>query len=176
VYSRFGLICELLEQTIQIMMTGQVGKSRQKMWRSIAIPGYFAVRGNGAMADRSFDHTATPTFRAYLNQMGRPSVKEARRLLRLWEKGSLPALLRPQAQRVAMSFLGFLEDAYGRGALAAWLRALRTPSQTIPKSLVFVFGKTEAELWREWYTYYYVDQWRRIVRGVAPLRSLPQPR
>lgn len=176
VFSRYGLISALLTHTLRILLTQQTKALRAKMWRASFLPEYFAVRGSGAMTDRSFDRTSTPTFRRYLDRMGRPRKAEALRLLSVYQKGKLPTMLHKQTQQVGMSFISFLEDAYGRGVFAAVFRTcLAKPKRSFRQVVEMVTGQSWKTLWSQWYEYFYEDQWHLVLERRAPLASVPAP-
>lgn len=173
VYSRFGLISTLLERTMQLVLTQKAHDVPVQLWRSIGFPLYFATRGNGAMASRVFDRSIASTFRDRLERMGRPNVQDAQRMLKLYRSQKLAPLLYPHARNILISFLGFIEDAYGHGVLAALLRdMLQHPQWSFDKHVLRVLGQTETYLWNKWFVHYYTDQWKRVVQGLDPLKTI----
>lgn len=163
--SKHGNIGYILEQTVRFMLTGTTKVNPKDFWRSVAIPAYFRLRGIGAMVDRTYDKTSRPRFLSSLRQAGRPQVGELQRLIQRYKAGQLPWLARRRSMELISSMLGFLEDAYGRGALGAILRQ-QLPAKKGKKSLSFeaslkgVIGESSEVLWKKWSRYYYSDLWR----------------
>lgn len=160
--SKYGLVGELTQRLVRLLLTGSVKEDNSLLWRSVLIPAYFELRGTGALASRSYNRTVTPKSREILFKAGSPTVKDVMSLLSDLRTKTMPLQVHARAERIGVTFLGFLEDAYGRRTLAAVLQHLISkPKSTFSQSLQHVIGKTESVLWKEWTLYYYSQQWRR---------------
>ncbi len=160
--SEFGLVGELTQRLMRLLLTGSVKADRTRLWRSLLVPAYFELRGTGALASRSYNRTVTPKCQEILTQAGLPQVKDIQPMLVDLKTSSMPDAVRAKGIRVALTFLGFLEDAYGRRSLAALLQHLVSqPKQSFAQALKHIIGKTEDVLWMEWTLYFYSQQWRR---------------
>lgn len=160
--SEYGLVAQITQHLVRLVLTRSLEPNMQKFWQSIAVPAYFDLRGTGAMLSASYDRTTFPKFREILQQSGYPTAQEISSFLQGLRERKTPPLLQQRAIRVACSFLGFLEDAYGQRVMVAFLRYV-AKHQTVSweQSLRTVFGKTEQELWSQWRMYYDPQAWHR---------------
>ncbi len=160
-YSKYGLLGEFVKGSVRVLLTGGKVKENGDFWRTEVFPTYFELRGIGAMISLSYNRTATPKSREILRKNGRPFPKEVWRAIEDFRNKSLAGeILKEKVIRISLTFLAFIEDAYGRPVLASIFRSLsKNYKEKFPQAVERVIGRDWNFLWEQWKNYFYFRWW-----------------